>query len=94
MKTAVPGTVKLLFLVASITTLLVLPAFTDPVNLPKFIFLVSTSFSLAYFAGIVSIKALRNFNIKQYWPTLLRQPITLSLLVFLISIFASSMASP
>jgi O-antigen ligase len=93
MKTAVPGTVKLLFLVASITTLLVLPAFTDPVNLPKFIFLVSTSFSLAYFAGIVSIKALRNFNIKQYWPTILRQPITLSLIVFLISIFASSMFS-
>ena len=93
MKTVVPVTVRLLFLVASITTFLVLPALTDPVNLPKFIFLVSTSFSLAYFAGIVSINALRNFKIKQSIHSLLHQPITLSLIVFLISIFTSALFS-
>ena len=93
MKTAVPLTVKLLLFVAATATMLVFPRLTDPVNLPKFIFLVSTSISLAFFAGIVSVKALRDFTIKLYGPTLLRQPIILSLIVFLISIFASTMFS-
>ena len=93
MKAAVPLTVKLLLLLATTTTLLIFPVFTDPVNLPKFIFLISTAFSLAYYARAMSIQLSNKFDSKRFLRILNFHPITLSLIVFLISLLASSIFS-
>ena len=90
MKTGVKQEVKLLLFLAAATTLLVIPKFTDPVNLPKFVILMATSFSLAYFARLISIQELRSFDPKKSLRILFHHPVTLSLLVFLIMVLAST----
>jgi hypothetical protein len=94
MKVFIPLEFKLLLALASITTLLVFPIFTDPVNLPKFIFLMSSAFSLAYYAG--DLKQLKEQSILSNGliQSIKKQPLTFSLLLFVIGVFASSVFSP
>lgn len=93
MKPATTIELKHLFLLAAITTLLVLPIFTDPVNLPKFVFLLSTSFSLAYFVGALSFKRVRiKVNFVAAFKVS-KEPVTLSLSLFLLAVLLSALLS-
>jgi len=93
MKTVTSMELRLLLGLASITTLLVFPFFTDPVNLPKFILLMSSAFSLVYFVGDFEFKKMNRLNFVKIF-TQKRQPVTLSLTLFLASILTSALLSP
>jgi hypothetical protein len=93
MKTAVTGTVKVLLLVASITTLLVLPAFTDPVNLPKFVVLIGLSFGLILYTGSYRKSIFSAGSLIILIKKVFREPVQIALLLFIFGLFISMMFS-
>lgn len=93
MKIGTSFELRLLLGLASITTLLVFPTFTDPVNLPKFIALVSMSFALSLFSGVIQKK---NFGFRLAYNRVKRisqEPIQLAIALFLIGMLVSTISS-
>ncbi len=89
----VPVPAKLLLFVAATTTILVFPAFTDPVNLPKFIALIALSFGLFLYLGS---NRRFSFNVRSvivFISEIFREPIQIALLFFLFGLFVSTMFS-
>ena len=93
MKTGVKQEVKLLFLVAAGVTLLVFPKFTDPVNLPKFILLMSMSFALATHFKIINKVTFRFDYVREKCRNGIREPITISLFLFVTGLLFSTTLS-
>jgi hypothetical protein len=93
MKSIVSLELRLLLALASGTTLLVFPFFTDPVNLPKFILLMSTAFSLAFFAGVhKSFMSINSWS-RNYLLGIKKNPLTFILVLFLLGMLVSSLFS-
>ena len=93
MKSVTSIELRLLLGLASVTTLLVFPFFTDPVNLPKFIFLMTSAFSLAYFAGVVKPINLGFIFSKSFAHTIKKNPLAMVLLLFVLGVLVSSLFS-
>ena len=93
MKTITTIELRLLLGLASITTLLVFPIFTDPVNLPKFIALASMSFALSIYSGVFQKK---NFGFQLAYNRVKRisqAPIEIAIALFLIGLLVSTISS-
>lgn len=93
MKIGTPFELRLLLGLAAITTLLVFPTFTDPVNLPKFIALVSMSFALSHYSGFIQKK---NFGFRLAYDRFKRisqEPLQIAIAFFLIGILGSTLSS-
>ncbi len=93
MRTKPESGFRVVCILASLTTLIVGPFFTDPILLPKFILLVVSSFTLWFYFGF---KGLQNVNVVSHFKlnnALWRDPIFLAMVCFLLSLLLSTISS-
>jgi O-antigen ligase len=93
MKSRIALETKSLFLVGAGKTLLVFPKFTDPVNLPKFILLMSMSFALATHSKIINNVNFRFDYVREKCRYAIHEPMTISLFLFVVGLFVSTIFS-